>query len=75
MICETCHGTGWIRLKSPILYAHPRLGQIVTDHVPCEDCIGGTASCCDAGGSAPRHPLYLSRDAKPIVWRVGTPTT
>ena len=37
MICQTCHGKGFVTDK---------------DDIPCPDCIGGVASCCDAAGSS-----------------------
>jgi hypothetical protein len=46
MICEKCHGEGWIKAAGPA--NAPFL--VVW---PCFDCNGsGVASCCDAAGSA-----------------------
>jgi hypothetical protein len=43
---------GWIWLKSPVLTTDHRGRRVVTVRVPCLECIGGTASCCDGAGSA-----------------------
>jgi hypothetical protein len=46
---------GWIRLPFPVLTTDHRGRPVVTDRVPCQECHGGTASCCDAAGSAQPH--------------------
>lgn len=46
MICERCHGTGTVREWLSLM------GGCLWQDVPCPDCIGGIASCCDAAGSA-----------------------
>jgi hypothetical protein len=46
MICEACHGEGWIKHSGP--ESAPFLVAW-----PCFECNGsGVASCCDAAGSA-----------------------
>lgn len=54
MICPTCEGTGLLRFS--VWSKKTGLGEVTATEyhelVPCWDCIGGTASCCDAAGSA-----------------------
>jgi hypothetical protein len=42
---------GIITLPFPVLSVDHRGRRVVTQHVLCEECIGGIASCCDAAGS------------------------
>lgn len=46
MICESCGGTGFITID---YVEHP--GERRGDIIPCRECIGGIASCCDGAGS------------------------
>lgn len=57
MICETCHGTGKLRLPPIPTYAgqtgdgyHNIIAWCFWSR--CPDYIGGTAYCCDAAGSS-----------------------
>jgi len=60
MICPECHGTGikreWLSL----------MGGCLWRDIPCPECIGGIASCCDAAGSAEACPNPPDFDT---VWR------
>lgn len=50
MDCPHCHRTGWL----------------IEGRVPCFECLGGIASCCDAAGSAgysAGDTLSVSKDA------------
>jgi hypothetical protein len=47
---------GWIRLKSPVVSLDHCGRPIVTDRVPCMECIGSIASCCDGAGAAQPEP-------------------
>lgn len=44
MICPTCRGRQFI--------SQGGADDDEIRHVPCPDCIGGVASCCDAAGSS-----------------------
>ena len=46
-----CCEDGIVTLPFPVLMVDHRGRQVVTTRVPCEECIGGIASCCDAAGS------------------------
>jgi hypothetical protein len=48
MICPTCRGTGTIKCFWVDETKLDRWLPIVS--VPCPDCIGGVASCCDTAG-------------------------
>jgi hypothetical protein len=48
MICPTCRGTRTIKC---FRVDETKLGRwLPIVLVPCSDCIGGVASCCDAAG-------------------------
>lgn len=54
MICESCHGEGYVRGIDPEYE-----GALVL--LPCLDCMGsGISSCCDVGGSY-SDPSYPER--------------
>jgi len=42
---------GIVTLPFPVLTIDHRGRRVVTLQVLCDQCIGGTASCCDAAGS------------------------
>jgi hypothetical protein len=49
MICEACHGEGFVRGRDP---ENPALVML-----PCLECnCSGVASCCDTAGAHPDHP-------------------
>jgi len=58
MICPWCHGSGK-RLNPRLHKEQIRDGMRVLGPwgepllVPCEECLGGVASCCDAAGALP----------------------
>lgn len=61
MRCPHCGGEG--RRLNPELVTNPTLNglQVLNPRglpllVPCTECIGGIASCCDAAGSAQVSP-------------------
>lgn len=62
MICETCHGQGGWHERHPGVRLGEHVGTL-TRWVPCPDCIGGVASCCDAAGSAEQLALPLDAAA------------
>jgi hypothetical protein len=49
MICRRCHGVRWIYDLSQSDETRIREGQTTISRaiIPCPDCIGGTAHCCD----------------------------
>jgi hypothetical protein len=57
MICPACQGDGK-RLNPALRVVETAAGvRVVNPHglpllVPCTECIGGVASCCDGAGSA-----------------------
>lgn len=59
MICEVCGGRGWVfRLPHGMNPFEMRLPGIekAMQRVPCPDCIGGTAHCCDGICAQPETP-------------------
>lgn len=52
MICPTCRGRQFI--------SQGGADDDEVRHVPCPDCIGGVASCCDTAGSY-RDDVYPER--------------
>lgn len=57
MICERCLGTGKAFIGEPPIPRHNLAAFLAKLNEPCPDCGGsGTASCCDAAGSAQPEP-------------------
>jgi hypothetical protein len=47
---------GEVILPAPIITVDHRGRPVMTDRLPCTECIGGVASCCDGAGSAQPEP-------------------
>jgi hypothetical protein len=57
MRCEACQGTGMLLKITKTLFFADRPVHYHWEHVPCPDCIGGIASCCDTAGASQAHIL------------------